>query len=131
MRGERPFYLATDYDQGFRPLGLASLNLTSSLSDCRRHAPELRVGRLVNVVPPAAVGAHSCCGSEREHGVYVVSAIVWACWEYVAVCGCVRALVTAVVAVTVAVRDNCRPSASEAGRHARGWGGGRLPTALG
>ena len=71
MRGERPFYLATDYDQGFRPLGLASLNLTSSLSDCRRHAPELRVGRLVNVVPPAAVGAHSCCGSEREHDVYV------------------------------------------------------------
>ena len=34
------------------------------------------------------------------------------CWQYVAVYGCVRTLVVVVVAVTVAVRDDRRPSAS-------------------
>jgi hypothetical protein len=39
----------------------------------------------------------------------------WTCWWYVAVYGCVRTLVVVVVAVTVAVGDNRRPSASRAG----------------
>jgi hypothetical protein len=34
------------------------------------------------------------------------------CWKYVAVNGCVRALVAAVGVVTVAVRDISGPSAS-------------------
>jgi hypothetical protein len=39
--------------------------------------------------------------------------------EYVAVYGCVRALTTAVVAVTVAVGDTGRPSACQAGSRIR------------
>jgi hypothetical protein len=39
----------------------------------------------------------------------------WRYWEYVAVYGCLRALMTADVAVTVAVRDTSGPSASAAG----------------
>ena len=38
----------------------------------------------------------------------------WMCWEYVAVYGCVRALTTAVVAVTVAVGGTSGPPALEA-----------------
>jgi hypothetical protein len=42
--------------------------------------------------------------------------------EYVAVHGCLRALTTAVVAVTVAARDTGRPSALQAGSGADGAG---------
>jgi hypothetical protein len=52
----------------------------------------------------------------------------WMCWKYMAVYGCVRALMTAVVAVTVAVRDTRPTFRSQGGSRSRAPSSGLTPS---